>query len=335
MPLVLLDPQVVLNPLSFALHLAVFSERDRPVLIPLGWLWEEMSAEFGVTMTADIFGSRTGKLVRNLREPLYTEGHSPLIASSALLATACTVGLARGVATSDWSEFLQDADWASYLGGLVGNTWIEEKVDRSIYQRAGEIAAAAIGRDTNRNPDEIIEIYKRNVNWDNRTPDEYPIYERFRKATNSYSQIYAFLRLGYQLSTPARDTRRTVQETFGTYGLVRKIDSSDPMVPIVRKVSINPAQITVEDVIAMAENKQLLAKLGAVDVADSIDQHRDQQLRTGKALILFFLGLVPVIGTAINAISALDLARDAASLARTSGDGDSLLYAQADDIELV
>ncbi len=256
---------------------------------------------------------------------IYGNPLDTLNASAALLSAACRHGLVRPVATKVLGEAMLQGDWDSYLSDLVGSVDTLTP-SRDLYKNTFDIALSEVSTELGMEREQVFDQYTRNIDCDQRKPEEYPVYERLRSLHVQLSELYAFLEAGCEISTSSNKVRKTVSNVLGAHGLITSNEIDDPMLPVVRKVTFDPTPFNVGDIVEMVESRQLLEKLGAMDLVFA-SQGRSETLKGfAKDMTLYLLGLIPGIGTIANILGAMNLLEEARTLLTKANDKESILY---------
>jgi hypothetical protein len=104
-----------------------------------------------------------------------------LCQSISLLVAGVRAGFLRPVATQQSFEFFAKGDWASFLGNAVGADWEPLTLPDEIKNRGIQSALLLTSQYAGISLSKIEALVHRNEKWSDRHPDEYPIYEYYRK----------------------------------------------------------------------------------------------------------------------------------------------------------
>lgn len=328
---ILIDPKVVLQPVNFALHLAVFGNVDKPIHVPLGWLWEELVKEYSICTLSDILYWHTDDIDKNLAEPLVSDNFLSLHATSALISAAKKLGYIQFIATKDYGRFFRTDsidNWSGYLVDLIGGDWIDIESSKRSRDFAEGTTLDIVSKRRGLGKEELSTIYRQNLSWINRKPEDYPIFEEIRVLKNTINQLCSCLEHGFSLSTANTQWHTLLRKELRAEGIVRLPQDHCSSLPILRLVKNFPMNFTVSDVIKMIESRELLEKLGVTaDLLESIENsHKKKELI--KGYLLYLIGIVPGAGSIANVLGALDLLNQASALFKDNDSLKSLLYSE-------
>jgi hypothetical protein len=324
----MLDARMVLNPVAFAVHLAAFSEHDRPLGVPAGWLWEELDRRYALLTLADLIGWLRDNLDRCMNEPLLANQPAAPTASLAMLFAARKLGLIVPVATTHSMKFFALGDWATYLSDALGSEWDEIEVTEHQGKTAWAAAVKVMSRQTGMPAEDLQDLYDRNKVFSTRQAHEYDTYERLRSLSVVTLELLAGLRSKMSISTPSPIVRNmVVHECASSEGIF--IPPSDlPLQPLIERVLIQNPEAKVRDVIGIVGVRGLAFLLGGAEqlsdaITDDIVRHR-----LAKEISLYLLGLIPVVGNVVTAVEGAELVREVwrRTASGTSPSAESLLY---------
>jgi hypothetical protein len=308
-PRLIVDSAVLMNPLSFAVHLGAFAEPAQPLGIAVASLWEEFDRRYSLISLADTILWFRNDLDRCLAQPLHVSQYAVPDATLALLFAATHLGIARPTCTSHSMAFFRQGHWQSYLSDSLGDKWQVLEVDKSLGNACWQIALRQTSAETGESIERIEEFYdvvfRRLAN---KTYREFEVADRARTLSIGILEALAGLCFGTSLSTPdplLRDLLLSHASSADLFVPPKQL----PFQPMIERVAVHRETSTVRDIISIVELRRLATLLDGAEHMIEVLTSELAKRDLAKDSALFVLGLVPIVDKVVSAIEGGELVR--------------------------